>query len=429
MLNKSEGKYYLIFAIFTLLVIAAAAYWGSANIDILGFFGFVFMLGLIVFLDRKKVKFHGFVFMRRTERVNKFIDNTAKKYYRMWKFLSVAGVAVAIPALFIISAFLLLTAVDIAGGAQAGGAGIVLPGPVSSPQAAPGVFILPWWIWVIGVITVMIPHEFFHGIMFRIEKIRIKSVGWILFFILPGAFAEPDEKQLKRSKRSTKLKVYAAGSFSNLLVAFIIILILTGISATAPVAKPAGVFYQLVKDSPVDEQDIRGAIIEIDGIKTKTPEDVVSILKDKKAGDLVVVKTIMNSSVPRVVFSGKFNVVIPEPSVVAKFGEVKTYNVILAEHPDKNAGDKGFLGIANMIQISEVAHPFGLEIVNILIWMYVFSFGIGLINLLPIKPLDGGLIFEEVVGKFSSSTKIIVRSVSVFMLLVLLFNIFGVFIV
>ena len=58
------------------------------------------------------------------------------------------------------------------------------------------------------------------------------------------------------------------------------------------------------------------------------------------------------------------------------------------------------------------------------IFIFLFSFGIGLVNLLPIKPLDGGLIFEELVSG-SRYKKMIVRGVSVFMLLVLLFNIIG----
>jgi membrane-associated protease RseP (regulator of RpoE activity) len=34
--------------------------------------------------------------------------------------------------------------------------------------------------------------------MSRVEKIRVKSAGLLLVLVLPGAFVEPDEKQLKK---------------------------------------------------------------------------------------------------------------------------------------------------------------------------------------------------------------------------------------
>ena len=44
---------------------------------------------------------------------------------------------------------------------------------------------------------------------------------------------------------------------------------------------------------------------------------------------------------------------------------------------------------------------------------------------IPIKPLGGGLFFEEIVGKFTKRTKIIVRAVSVAVLILLIFNLVG----
>jgi membrane-associated protease RseP (regulator of RpoE activity) len=428
MLGNNEKAHYAIFIIFVLLILSAVLYMNSSSLEVLGFFGFILVLGIIIFLDRKSVTFSSFVFMRRTVRVNRFIDNLTKKHRGFWSFMSKVGVVVAIPCLVIISVFLIFTAYDIAqGGAQAGGAGIVLPGPVSSPQAVPGAFILPWWIWVIGVITVMLPHEFFHGIMFRVEKIRLKSVGWILFLILPGAFAEPDEAQLKKAKRSTKLKAYAAGSFANLLVAFIIIIILSVTVAFVHTSEPGGVLFQTVEGSPLENNSIIGGVlVSIDGMSVSDREDVVLALEGKHPGDVVRIQVLSNSSAKRVLFTGKFNFVLPEPSMTANFDNIETYDIVLDDHPDKNLTGKGFLGVAPVLTVNKETDPMGLEIINVVVWMYVFSFGIGLINLLPIKPLDGGLIFEEIVG---SEKKYIVRAVSVFMLLILLFNIFGAFII
>jgi len=63
-------------------------------------------------------------------------------------------------------------------------------------------------------------------------------------------------------------------------------------------------------------------------------------------------------------------------------------------------------------------------IIIVFIWIYIFNLGIGLINLLPIKPLDGGLVFEELLSR-NKKSQVIVRIVSSTMLFLLLFNIFG----
>ena len=42
----------------------------------------------------------------------------------------------------------------------------------------------------------IIIHEFSHGILARVENVKINSIGLLLFAIIPGAFVEPDEEKL-----------------------------------------------------------------------------------------------------------------------------------------------------------------------------------------------------------------------------------------
>ena len=63
---------------------------------------------------------------------------------------------------------------------------IVLPG-VEMPGST---IYVPLGYGLISLATVLIVHEFSHGILSRVEKINIKSVGLLLFTILPGAFVE-----------------------------------------------------------------------------------------------------------------------------------------------------------------------------------------------------------------------------------------------
>ena len=82
---------------------------------------------------------------------------------------------------------------------------------------------------LISLATVLIVHEFSHGILSRVEKINIKSVGLLLFTILPGAFVEPDEEELVKSSRLSQLRVYAAGSMANIALAIVALLIFSAV--------------------------------------------------------------------------------------------------------------------------------------------------------------------------------------------------------
>lgn len=395
------------------------------SMEMITFAAFIFVLGTLIFKDRSKVRFEGLAFIRRTEKANKFIDNTAKKHSRAWRVLALIGVIVAIPVMVIGSFYMLITAVDVVTGKlAAGGAGIVLPGPVSSPTAVPGVFVVPWWIWIIGIACVMIPHEFFHGIMFRLERIRVKSVGWVVFIVLPGAFVEPDEIQLKKSKRSSKMKAMAAGSFANLLVAFIIAIFLSTLTFFAPASQPSGLFFQQVNGTPASEYNITGVIVAINNNPVQTERELVAELAKYKPNGTISVTTRALQPNSSVYFNGRFETIIPQAAIYSKLGEERVYTIKLAENPQNG---KAFLGIANILQIHDTRNLLALQIINLLVWIYVFSFGIGLVNMLPLKPLDGGLLFEEIVGRFTTRTKIIVNVVSIVVLILLLINIFGVF--
>jgi membrane-associated protease RseP (regulator of RpoE activity) len=56
--------------------------------------------------------------------------------------------------------------------------------------------------------------------------------------------------------------------------------------------------------------------------------------------------------------------------------------------------------------------------------------GVGAANLLPIKPLDGGYLFEEIFRKFFGERgKEIANVLSAIILFLLLFNIFGIYVI
>ncbi len=84
---------------------------------------------------------------------------------------------------------------------------------------------MPLGYGLIALVTVIVVHEFAHGILARAEGIRIKSIGVLLLAIIPGAFVEPDEEEVKKANRLSKLRIYAAGSIFNIGFAAIALVI------------------------------------------------------------------------------------------------------------------------------------------------------------------------------------------------------------
>jgi membrane-associated protease RseP (regulator of RpoE activity) len=419
----------LVFIIFVLLLlgITAGYSYGTFSFDLTTFLAFILIVGLLIYRDRRKLKLQGIVLMRRTTKGRNFINSTANRHRTMWKTLGIIGVVIAIPTLILGSVFLINQAFSIAAGEKEGGVRLLLPGPVSAPTSLPGMFVVPWWIWVIGVASVIIPHEFMHGIMCRLDKIRIKSVGWILLVIIPGAFVEPDEKQLQKARRSTKLKVYAAGSFANIFTAFVVLAVLMIYFSTA--FSSAGIFVQTIQGGPAEQAGLKGTIIAIDSQPVRTQEDIRAILSRYNPGDAVYVSTIGGDLViPSFTASG-WDFFIPKPAIVTEIAQntANTYTITLAEHPERGGAYMGVSPVLKSYSFAGSQADFFVyqNISMLLMWIFVFSLGVGIVNILPIKPLDGGLLFEEIVGKFTPRTKFVVQAVSGVMLLVLLFNLVG----
>jgi len=364
-------------------------------IEILAFIIFIAIVVAFIIKDRKNITLSGIVFMRKTYRGKAFLDKSAKRAPRLWAFIAVAAAVVGIGAMIFTSYFVLNCTYGLSTG-QGSCFKLVLPGPSSSPQGVPGVpfekspaLFLPWYFWVIGIATVMIPHEFFHGIICRLKGIRIKYLGWILLLFLPGAFVEPDKKQLDNSSRLTKIKVYSAGSFANLLMASLF-LILYLVASTAFIAP--GTQFQLTTghNYPAESVNLSGTMLSINGTSVGSYYDIGPVLEKLPVGSNI--------------------------TVVTTNGE---YKLATIQHPDLNYS-RSFIGIEPW----EPA-PVQFFIMQLFFWIFAINLGVGLFNLLPLKPLDGGLVFEEIIGKFTRHARKITIVMSIIFGALIIINIIG----
>ncbi len=348
-----------------------------------------------MYRDRKNIKREGIVFMRRTEKGKKAIDNSIKKHPTFWRIIGIAGLVIAIPAMIFISYFVISNGLTVLSGVKTETVKLVLP--YSEAGSAPGVFFVPWYFWIIGIAAIIIPHELFHGFMCRLHKIKIKSLGWFLLVVLPGAFVEPDKKSLDKASLSAKLKVAAAGSFANIITAVIAVVISIALVFTlfAPVGMSVGVLAN--ESYPAYQANLSGYITDINGMSIRSTADLISSLDSVNPGDDVKITT------------NKGNYVIKS-----------------IENPNKPG--KAFIGITTRTVVNQPKDASTAPVVNffsdLFMWIFVLSLGIGLFNLLPIKPLDGGMMFEETlkeyIPKYAKHITIIVSLIMVAFILIAL---------
>lgn len=353
--------------------------------------GFVIIWILaLLFKDKLKIDVNGPLLMRRTLRMRDLIDSIAQKSPRFWKLFMNIGIPVSVFFMGLMIYFIILSLKTFT---TAPPASPILPG-VDYPGNP---IYLPLGYGLIGLATVIVVHEFAHGILARVEGIKIKSIGVLLLGVLPGAFVEPDEEGVKKASRLAKLRIYAAGSIFNLSLALIALLIVFLVSnfAIAPSFHSDGIeITSVVPNSPAEGILKEGMIIySINGKSTNNITEYANTLNKTKIGDELTFQT--NQGVFKVKTGSN-----PNNSTRSYIGIRSTEHQVINE---------------------DIAVKYGNTIPWILFylkdlfnWIFLLNFVVGTFNLLPMKPLDGGHIFEEILSyKLSKETvKPIVNGVS-----------------
>ena len=92
---------------------------------------------------------------------------------------------------------------------------------------------------LLALVVAIIVHEFSHGILTLAGDLKVKSLG-LLYLIIPiGAFCEPDEEELKKTKTAKRMRVFSAGPLGNFVVVLISICLFSFVlmSAVQPAAR------------------------------------------------------------------------------------------------------------------------------------------------------------------------------------------------
>tara|TARA_Y100000034_G_scaffold121274_1_gene165282 strand:+ start:67 stop:1254 length:1188 start_codon:yes stop_codon:yes gene_type:complete len=372
---------------------------------------FIFYLIVIILLiiNRKKLAFQAkIIILYRMKWGLKWMDKYAQKFREWIILLGYIGVGAGYIGLIFISCMLIKNVYDlVATPAVASAASIVYPG-----MKIPGIGVLSFDYFIIVIFLIAIVHEFSHGIVARAHNIKVKNTGIVLFGPIIGAFVEPDEKKLQKEKDIKQYSVLAAGSFSNILLALIAILLLNFafMPLQETMTEPHGFTFDdyYGDSSPFSESQINpGTLITgINDQTTTTFQDFNEVLICSTPGEEIIINT-------------------PQ----------KNYPIILGTNPDNPK--KALIGIQsihNEVNVKAAYQQgFGKIIYNSLVWvngflrwLFLLSLGIGLFNLLPLPIVDGGRMTQVFLHRLRGEKKgeNSYRKISLFFLLVLLLNLF-----
>lgn len=352
---------------------------------------------LFLYANRKKIVIQKILFpflyfaMYRTKLGLKLMDRMAKKHPKLLKYLAYVGIIVGFFGMVSISFFLIQNVYKIITATMAiAGVALVLPLKVK------GSFYVPFFYWIISIFLLALVHEFSHGVIARLYKIKIKSSGLaflnILVPVIPAAFVEPDEKELRKKPKMQQLSIFAAGPFSNIIFAFVVLAIMGLVMA--PVSNAVFDYNGVLvtgftpgnETFPAEAAGIteNELIVRIDNMPISTVENFTEIMQTKTPGESVFITT-----------------------------NITNYNITLAENPDnKSRGYLGILLIQNQEIKENILQKYGKILPDIFIWfiglfywLYVLNLGIGLFNLVPLGPIDGGRMLQLLMHKLFKKKK------------------------
>ena len=350
------------------------------NWDIIFALVFYGLLFLFFLWKRERFEVQGGIFaLYRTKLGLRWMERLAGRFPRLLRVLGVIGIVIGFLGMGVMVYFLLVGAWGVLVG-KAPLLSPVLPGI----EIAPGIPKLGFWHWVISIFLVAVIHEFSHGVLARLFKIKVKSSGFAFLGPILAAFVEPDEKQLAKKSRKEQLAIFAAGPFSNVVLG-LIFLVITGMLGTVAYGtldfhgvKIAG----FEKNSVLEQAGLQQGeiILKVNGQEIVNAASMSKIITGISPGDSVDIVT-----------------------------NKQTYRVVAAQHPQNEK--RAYLGVSLVALGYQQEHleRYGLFWLDALFWVYLLcwwiytiSIGVGIFNLVPLGPVDGGRMWlTALTWKFS----------------------------
>jgi membrane-associated protease RseP (regulator of RpoE activity) len=342
------------------------------------------ILALLIYINRRKFTVENKIFLlHRSQFGINAINNFADKHKGFLKTLGYAGIGIGFLGMGVMCFFFLQGIFNLLFVPSAPPTvSLVLPG-IKVPGSP--VFI-PFEYGIIALFVVILFHEFGHGIIARAHGIKIQNTGFGFLGPIPLAFVEPDEKKVLKQGSEVQNSIFAAGPFFNVILtgfAFLILALLF-----YPLADPNHMMSVSYGDT-ISMVDTAG--FQFSALDKGYPAEAAGLKPD------TIYNTINGQKITNVdEFSNAIMYVRPGETLTISNAE-ETVSFEAAENPrDSSRGYLGIIGYSLAYEIKNDAWWY-VAIYNILNtlmelieWIAILSLGIGLANLLPLGPVDGG---------------------------------------
>ena len=285
--------------------------------------------------------------------------------------------------------------------------------------------VIPLWYGILALVIAMVVHEFSHGILSRVANVKVKALGLLLFIFPVGAFVEPDEEEMKSMKKWERMRLYAAGPGSNMVIAIIFSFLFSSVMvASLEPAEDGLLLYSVSADYGGAEAGLEPWMLltSIDDENIQNINDWQDIMNNTYAGQSVNV-SVLNAGQPEtysVTLSDKGSYYLKYyPDLYEPWMSGKGFMGVAAENPQivtdnlANPTENILLYISlpfaklqpfpeHFTSIFEPSGAIGIIpdslfwiLANCFYWIFWLNLMVGLTNALPSVPLDGGFIFAD----------------------------------
>ncbi|PIY90369.1 MAG: peptidase [Nitrosopumilales archaeon CG_4_10_14_0_8_um_filter_34_8] len=241
---------------------------------------------------------------------------------------------------------------------------------------------------LLSIPIVLVIHEGAHGIVATLEKIKIKTGGFAIFIAMFAGFVEPDEEEFNKAKKISKLRVIGAGATSNVIFALALGLILL----TNP-------FFAMVLPEPLLSTfyDLPDGVLILSIIENSGAEKAGLLAND-------LITSINGIQILSPLDFQKTELIPGEIANVSILRDGQTLQFPVEVIPSPEDPKRGLIGIMRdnsfaykpVLNFIEWNDP-GVSM--FLLWLWMISFFIGIINMLPLPIVDGGKFIHTIIDK------------------------------
>jgi len=331
----------------------------------------IYALAVLLKADKHGIIAKPYYLMLKTVVFNSWIEKIGSRFRRGWLAFFDIGAAMGIGLLvFVIYSFINNAVGLFRHSSSAGPTLLIIP----LPGLTIGWDIFPYILLAIAVL--LIPHELAHGIASVLDKVPLKSSGVV----------EIDEENLAKRKARTKLRVFAAGSFTNIATWALVLLLLVALFQSSPTG------------------------VLVTGFTNGSPAQASGMPQWS------IITQVNNNTTPDAQHLGLYlSTLTPGSTVTVHLSNPSQTLTMTTGKSDTNSS-RAILGVitANYVPLRYQFLPVtsSYQLLTAFSWMQLILLGVALVNMLPLFPFDGDRYLDTLLGVLGLKNTKNVRTVA-----------------